>query len=114
LGVFGKIAQEIADRAPVVEQYALKATEGGFYPVMQRGFSEPQGGVFLNAGDVWKYGTTQNPATRYSQSFLDDWGLRYEMQTSGTLPEALAAEKSQILQYLNKNGVLPPGNKIIK
>ena len=66
------------------------------------------------AGDVWKYGTTKNPATRYSQSFLNDWGLRYEPQFQGTLPQALSSEKSSILNYLNQNGVLPPGNKIIK
>ena len=46
-----------------VEQYALKATEPGFHPVIKRGFAEPQGGVFLNAGETWKFGTTQNPST---------------------------------------------------
>ena len=53
-----------------VDQYTLKAVEDGFYPVMKRGFAEPQGGVWLNAGDVWKYGTTKNPATRYSELSL--------------------------------------------
>jgi RHS repeat-associated protein len=98
--------------APVVDQYALVARQEGFYPVMQRGFREPQAGIWLNAGDVWKYGTTQNPATRYSQTFLREWGLRYAPQSSGTLQEALAAERASILRYFYQHGRLPPGNKI--
>lgn len=103
-----------AKSAATVDQYALKAVEDGFYPVMKHGFAEPQSGVWLNANDVWKHGTTKNPATRYSQSFLDDWGLYYSRQSSGTLQAALSAEKGNILNYLNQNGVLPPGNKIIR
>ena len=80
--------------------------------LMKRGFAEPQGGIFLKAGDVWKYGTTKNPTTRYSQSFLTEWGLEYKPQFSGTLQEALSAEKQQILNYESLNKALPPGNKI--
>ena len=101
-----------AKTATTVDQYALKAVEDGFYPVMKRGFAEPQGGVWLNAGDVWKYGTTKNPATRYPESFYREWGLQYEPQVSGTLQEALAAEKANVLRYEAQHGVLPPGNKI--
>ena len=107
-------AEASAKGGVVVDQYALKAVEDGFYPVMKRGFAEPQGEAFLKAGDVWKYGTTKNPATRYSQSFLDELGLRYEPEFKGTLPEALSAEKQKILNYLDESGVLPSGNKIIK
>lgn len=105
-----------AEAAATVNQYALRATEDGVYPVMRRGFSEPQGNIQLNAGDVWKYGTTKNPGTRYTQRFLDETGngLRYDSQLSGSLEEALSAEKSKILDFLNENGVLPPGNKIIR
>ena len=103
-----------AKAAPQVEQYALKALEDGFYPVMKRGFKEPQAGIWLDAGDVWKYGTTKNPATRYSQTFLDDWGLFYEKQASGTLQQALSAEKGNIVNFLNQTGKLPSGNKIIR
>lgn len=103
-----------AKSAATVDQYALKAVEDGFYPVMKRGFAEPQDGVWLKAGDVWKYGTTKNPATRYSQSFLNEWGLRYEQQFSGTLQEALSAEKVNILNYLKQMEKLPPGNKFAK
>ena len=97
-----------------VDTYALKAIEDGFYPVMKRGFREPQAGVWLNAGDVWKYGTTKNPATRYPVKYLDKLGVRYEPQSSGSLGQALFSEKNSILNYLRQNSVLPPGNKIIR
>jgi hypothetical protein len=103
-----------AKGAATAEQCALEAVEDGLYPVMKRGFEEPQGRVWLSAGDVWKYGATENPATRYSQSFLDELGLRYEQQLSGTLQQALSAEKASILNYLDRTGRLPPGNKIIR
>ena len=81
-----------------------KAVEPGFYPVMTRGFSEPQAGVWLEAGDVWKYGTTKNPETRYSQTFLDAWGLRYFTEFKGSSADALLNEKGSILTYLLENG----------
>ena len=78
-----------------VEQYALVASEDGMYPVMEWGFKEPQGEIWLNRGDVWKYGQTQNPLKRYPQSFMDNTGegLRYLKQLKGTRPEALTSEK---------------------
>ncbi len=107
-------APAASSAARTVEQYALKAVEPGFYPVMTRGFSEPQAGVWLEAGEVWKYGTTRNPGTRYSQSFLDDWSLRYETEFAGSLEDALLNEKGSILGYVVDNGALPPGNKIVR
>lgn len=97
-----------------VEKYTLRAARDGFYPVMRRGFREPQAGAFLHAGDIWKHGTTKNPATRYSHAFLDRWGLRYETNSTGSLDDALAAERQSILDYLYLNGELPPGNKIVR
>ncbi len=55
---------------PQVEQYALTAADSGFYPVMVRGYSQPQFITYLEQGDVWKFGTTANPGTRYSTSYL--------------------------------------------
>jgi hypothetical protein len=104
----------VANRVGKVEQYALTATESGFYPVMQRGSKQPQAGIWQEAGEVWKYGTTKNPTTKYSQSFLDKWGLQYEKQMGGTLQDALSSEKSSILKYLDQSGTLPPGNKIVR
>lgn len=102
--------------ARLVDQYALIAQRDGFYPVMQRGFKEPQDGTWLNAGEVWKYGTTVNPSTRYSGTFLNNTGngLRYDQMMSGTLPQALFAEKVAIQNYRQMFGILPPGNKMVK
>jgi hypothetical protein len=99
-----------------VDQYALVAQRDGFYPVMQRGFKEPQGGTWLNAGDTWKFGTTVNPSTRYSASFLENTGngLRYQPMISGSLPHALSSEKMAIQNYKLMSGKLPPGNKMVK
>jgi RHS repeat-associated protein len=96
------------------DQYALVAAKDGYYPVMKGGFAEPQGEVWLNAGDVWKYGKTINPATRYSKTRLDELGLVYERQFSGTPSQALAVEKQKILNYQTEYGTLPPGNKIAR
>ena len=99
-----------------VDQYALIAQRNGFYPVMKRGFKEPQGGTWLNAGEVWKYGTTVNPSTRYLGVLLNNTGkgLRYDQMMSGTLPQALSAEKVAIQNYRQMFGKLPPGNKMVK
>ncbi len=56
------------------EQYALRASETGLYPVMKRGYADPVDWVELQKGEVWKYGTTKNPNTRYSQTELDNTG----------------------------------------
>jgi len=41
---------------------------------MKRGFANPQELTWLNKGDVWKFGITKNPLSRYSQSYLDNIG----------------------------------------
>jgi len=100
-----------------VEQYALRANESGFYPVMQRGFKNAVDLTWLEKGDVWKFGTTQNPATRYSQSYLDNignYGVSYVKEFSGTLKEALTVEGMKIRNFIEQSGFLPAGNKIIK
>lgn len=100
--------------ATAVEQYALKAMRNGIYPVMKRGFGEAVDWISMNAGDVWKYGTTKNPLTRYTQKFLNQTGLVYERMSSGTLGKALSTEKTKIVEYLTEHGILPPGNKIVR
>lgn len=114
--IFANIATKASIPARQVEQYALRAAEDGFYPVMKRGFSNPQELVWLNKGDVWKFGTTKNPLTRYSQSFLDNTGegLRYTTEFSGTFKQATALERMKILNFGRQNGFLPAGNKIVK
>jgi hypothetical protein len=103
--------------AAKVEQYALRANESGFYPVLRRGFKEAQELVWLNKGDVWKFGTTKNPASRYSQRVLDSigqYGVKYSREFQGSKNEALVLENMKILNFLYQHGFLPAGNKIIR
>ena len=83
---------------------------------MKRGFAEPVGEVFLKRGDVWKYGETMNPATRYPQSFLKNTGggLRYfpEGFKTTNFKAAFQFQKQKITNYERTFGQLPPGNKI--
>ncbi|TCV78149.1 hypothetical protein [Sulfurirhabdus autotrophica] len=68
-------------------------------------------------GDVWKFGTTVNPTTRYSQSYLDnigEFGVNYSKEFGGPLKDALSIEAMKIKNYLSQTGHLPPGNKMIK
>jgi len=114
---FMKIANgtaSILKGAVSVEQYALRAAADGFYPVMKRGFKESQELVWLNRGDVWKFGTTKNPLTRYSQSYLKNTGagLEYVREFSGSLTQSRWLESSKILNFKSQTGFLPAGNKI--
>lgn len=100
-----------------VEQYSLRAVESGFYPVMKRGFAKAQSLVWLEKGEVWKFGTTRNPFTRYTQKYLSnrgEKGLYYFREFEGTLSEALKLEKMKIMNFFEQNGFLPWGNKIAK
>jgi len=103
-----------AEATTAVEQYSLRATVDGFYPVMNRGFADAQELTWLNKGDVWKFGTTQNPLTRYSETWLRGMNLQYQSEFSGTLQQALKLENMKITNYINQNGFLPAGNKMIK
>ncbi len=101
-----------------VEQYALRAADSGFYPVLTRTFENATEITWLERGDVWKFGTTKNPATRYSQSYLDnigDHGVLYQTEWQGTIGEALQLEKMKIQNFqLQNGGILPAGNKIVR
>ena len=86
---------------------------------MKRGYKNAQELVWLNKGDVWKFGTTKNfnPLKRYTQSYLDsvgEFGVKYESEFRGTATQALTVERMKILNYLGQTGYLPAGNKIIK
>lgn len=98
-----------------VYQYALRARADGWYPVMTRGSKAPTAQVWLSEGDVWKFGTTQNPRTRYSQNYLDGiWtgGVDYYSEFGGTKAESLMLEQMKIDNFRHQTGQLPPGNKI--
>jgi len=114
-----KYQDEIADllqrkAGPQGVQYALRATTSGDYPVMSFGSSQPTETMFLNAGDVWKYGETINPTTRYDQSFLNGIGVRQDDQFWGNQIQIKIAEKTKIYSYFETHGHLPPGNKIFR
>lgn len=109
-----------------VEQYALTARKPGYFPVMQRGSRAPVAWQYLEEGEVWKYGTTRNPFSRYTQLFLDrlrplnlgdqfaKGRLEYVTEFRGS--EALAREQefAKLWEYFEENFHLPPGNKMFK
>jgi RHS repeat-associated protein len=97
------------------EQYSLRVLKDGFYPVMKRGYKEPVAITWCEAGDVWKFGKTINPSTRYSQAALrnvGEHGVEYVKEFSSVSDEALQLEVMKIENYLQQAGGLPPGNKI--
>lgn len=93
---------------PLEYQYALVAEVSGMYPDVRNGLA------YLNAGDVWKYGTTITPGGRYPLAALGAFSLRMDIQSTGTHYQVLAQEKIQLINYAINNGTLPPGNRIFK
>ncbi len=89
-------------------QYALVATRSGCYPDVRGGTR------YLNAGDVWKYGETTNPAGRYSNAALRSAGLEFIPEFYGTQTEIKIMEKIKIYNYYFAYGQLPPGNRIFR
>ena len=89
--------------------YELIASNSGYYPNVRGG------SVYLNAGDVWKYGETTRD-DRYSQKYLDNTGLGLKMNPVyfGNQMQIKIYEKILIYNYFFSNGTLPPGNKIFR
>ncbi|WP_207516079.1 RHS repeat domain-containing protein [Longitalea luteola] len=97
------------------EQYALRASADGMYPVMEWGKKEPVATKFLKKGEVWKFGTTIDQSQRYSQVQLTKLGVYYDREFIGTEEQVLILERLKIENYkLQNGGELPPGNKMIK
>jgi len=91
--------------------YELRVNNSGNY-IDVRGRS-----VYLNAGDVWKYGETSTGMKRYSQSTLDNMvpgGVNMVPIFIGNQTEIKVQEKIMIYWYAVQNGSLPPGNKIFR
>ncbi|WP_426994316.1 RHS repeat domain-containing protein [Methylomonas sp. CM2] len=105
-----KEVEKITQRptGPDTEQYSLRAVFSGSYPNVRGGT------VYLNAGDVWKYGQTSNPESRYPAKQLAKAGLEYVPEFRGSKVTALIQEKLKIYSYAIENGELPPGNKIFR
>jgi len=70
--------------------------------------------IYLNRGDVWKYGESTHPDERYSDSFLKETGVRRVDEFWGTQSQVKVMEKIKIYQYYINNGHLPPGNRIFR
>ena len=104
--------QASTSTGPQEISYALVANANGDYPVAAGG--NP---VYLNQGDVWKYGTTGDPNGRYPQSYLDNigsTGVTMVPTGTGTYYQTLVQEKTNLIFYFITNGSLPPGNLIFK
>ncbi len=89
-------------------QYALIAERTGTYPDVRKGTTQ------LQAGAVWKYGTTNNSAGRYSSTSLSALGLKLVIQNRGSRAQTLVHEKVKLINYAVRNGALPPGNRIFR
>ncbi len=94
-------------------QYSLRATATGGYTC----FTCSTGSMNLNVGDVYKYGETINPTTRYSGTELGSMGglgVQQFNEFYGNQVEIKVAEKVKIYGYFATHGHLPPGNKIFR
>ena len=96
---------------PVGVQYSLRATSSGMYPNVRGGQ------VFLNTGDVWKYGeTTQNPPEKRYGGIdkLHNKGLEMHYDFRGTQKQIKREEKRKLYFYFFNYQHLPPGNSIFR
>lgn len=94
-------------------QYSLRATVSGDYVC----FLCSSGTMTLNAGDIWKFGQTINPTTRYTDTQLSTIAGRPVEQFNefrGNQVEIMMAEKVKIYAYFAARGHLPPGNRIFR
>ncbi|WP_148270396.1 hypothetical protein [Haliscomenobacter hydrossis] len=96
-------------------QYALIARTAGEYPCLNCGNRKT---IYLNVGDVWKYGTTRlGENGRYKSDPIDD-RLRFLPEFAGNYAECLKMEKIKIYNYVllpenqkRKSPIIrPPGN----
>jgi RHS repeat-associated protein len=99
---------ERKDLGPQGEVYSLRATKPGSYPNVRGGTTT------LQAGDVYKYGETSQPDSRYSKTDLQRQGLTYETEFQGSQTMAKIVEKLRIYGHALENGDLPPGNRIFR
>ncbi len=90
------------------EQYALIAIYSDYYPVLQRGVKIANDSIWLNIGEVWKYGKTcvgelkRYPGQVYyydGKYLLDFNDLQYLIQFTGTETNCLIEEKKKIYNY---------------
>ncbi len=98
-------------------QYALVAKKLGLYRCKRC----PKGWIILKRGEVWRFGVTKKGEKgRYSEEFLDENNLIFDIQFKGRLDECLEQEKTKIYNYPlqpeniarlpEERMVYPPGN----
>lgn len=103
-----RLVRKSSNSGPNEYQYALLARADGVYPDVRGGT------VTLKMGDVWKFGTSVDPSSRYPRGALDALNLSMVRQTQGTRYQVLAQEKLNLIGYYINHGRLPPGNKVFK
>jgi|GEM_PF-3002470 len=97
--------------------YHLVALETRMYPVMKFGQETPNGEIMLQAGEVWKLGTTSQfkangEQNRYSEKWLKKMGLRFvRIGPPGPRAQILFEEWLQLYFRRQQTGRLYPGNK---
>jgi RHS repeat-associated protein len=92
-------------------QYKLTATEDGDFEVMERGLQSSGKTVHLKKGEIWKYGTTLNPESRYTKQWLQEGKLELKKEYWGTKRVIRSLERAKIMHYQQIHGRKPPGNK---
>lgn len=114
-----KLVKEL-ENLDEAEQYALLATDNGYYPCLSCKTSRVDSTrIFLFRNEVWKYGTTTKGEKGRYRKTLASMNLKYQSQFVGTLADCLKQEKIKIYNYpllpesLKRNFHLirPPGNK---
>ncbi len=110
------------------EQYVLTALYSGWYPLLRWGEAIAQDSIWLNEGEVWKYGITcVGELRRYTNHIyyndskykLTQKDLFFETQFKGTEKECKIEEKRKIYNYpllpecmaREKKLARPPGHK---
>ena len=111
------IISKTYDEYKLCEQYALVADKAGWYPCLRCSETDS---IYLNKGEIWKYGKTCNTEFGRYPNGLPYPYLKYVIEFEGNEQECLIIEKEKIYNYpslpecLNRKIRLirPPGNKI--
>ncbi|MEN0005081.1 MAG: hypothetical protein AAF798_13100 [Bacteroidota bacterium] len=107
-----KVLKEFDD----AEQYALIVAKAGYFPCFS---CKEATEIYLNVGEVYKYGVTKKGVKpRYGKS-LQGTGLIYVRQFRGDITQCLKEERRKIFRYpllpenlkRKEKLIRPPGNK---
>ncbi len=110
-----KLQREL-DELNEAEQYVLRAKKPTFFPCFS---CKNNTEIFLNPGEIWKYGVTKKGQGGRYPLGLPAENLEYIIEFEGTFQECLKQEKLKIYHYallpenINRKIPLirPPGNK---